>query len=557
MYTSVTEHKNKIYCTENKNGETSYHVIDNFQPSLFADNFNESAYKGYPYFNNLERITFDSIKEFKNYNFTMKDVIGDFFGNVPAEFQYIHQCFNKEDSTITRTHLMDIETNVEDKFPDPVKAEQPITFIQCCDNVDNDIKIFLWQREYTRKPDEDVEIIKCDSERDLIDRWLEFYHRRKPHLVTGWNFIGFDLRYLTNRLRNLGYKDGMLSPFGKTETKKYTQFNEDFEVEYPIGVTWMDYADIFYKHAFIKTPDKKLDTAAQVVLGGDSGKLDWKEYFLSFKDMAHQIYTEPMHPSEAHKESNIYKLNQARKNYQEGSPEFEKISEAMKQECFNIFTDYSILDVRLLKDMDDKIKMTSLVFGYAWAMGINPPDVLGTVKPWTMLLYGTFLDKGVVIPSKMNNHEFYAPAGGLWDATPGLWKWIMSQDFTSLYPLNAVSLNMSPETIIEDKDIPQELMELVLPLRRYKKDAKWLDRDDNMDIYIDFPEEKKEKIASLCEKYNYTFATNGTFFSKEKKGFIPIEIEKIFAQRKKYKKLMKSAGTEAKEIEAELKRRGV
>ena len=70
MYTSVTEHKNKIYCTENKNGETSYHVIDNFQPSLFADNFNESAYKGYPYFNNLERITFDSIKEFKNYNFT-------------------------------------------------------------------------------------------------------------------------------------------------------------------------------------------------------------------------------------------------------------------------------------------------------------------------------------------------------------------------------------------------------------------------------------------------------------------------------------------------------
>jgi len=550
MYTNVTEHKNKLYVTEvneeNNNLITTYHVIDDFKPELFVETYNESKYKGYPYFNNLEKIEFDSIKDFKDYLFKMKDVSNNFYGNISAEYQYINKFYNKTDTVKTRIHKMDIETNVEDEFPDPVKAEQPITFIQVYDDYDDEINVFIWQKEYTRKLDKDVKIHKYDSEKDMIDAWLRYYYEKKPHICTGWYFIGFDTRYITNRLKKLGYAQGILSPFGKIETKNYTIFKDKVEIEYPIGIIWLDYADVFYQHAYIKTPDRKLDTVSQTVLGEGDGKLDWKEYFKSFKDMTHQNYTPPRNPSEEHKKTLIYKLYQARSNIDKLlEPEkFDKLTEAMKQECFNIFTDYSILDVRILKDIDNKIQMGSLMTGYAWAMGINIPDILGTVKPWTMILYGSFLSKNVVIPTKIQEHIFYKPVGGLWDSNPGFYKWIMSQDFTSLYPLNAVALNMSPDTIVQDKDIPPELLKLVEPLRKYHDGSHWIDREDNMDIYIKMPLEQKEAIMKLCQKYNFSFATNGVFYRKDTKGFLPIEIEKIFSKRKEYKKLMKEASNE-------------
>lgn len=560
MYTNISEYKNKLYVTEvneeNNNLITSYHVIDDFKPELYVETYNESKYKGYPYFNNLEKIEFESIKEFKEYLFKMKDVSTDFYGNISAEYQYINKYYNKTDIVKTRTHKMDIETNVEDEFPDPVKAEQPITFIQVYDNFTNDINIFLWQMEYTRQLPNDVTIHKYDDEKEMLDAWLKFYYERKPHICTGWNFVGFDTRYLTNRLKKLGYAKGILSPFGKTETKKYVIFNEDVEVEYPIGIVWIDYADVFDKHAYIKTPDKKLDTVSQTVLGEGEGKLDWKEYFKSFKDMAHQVYTPPRNPSEEHKETLIYKLYQARKSLDKDDSEYEikynKLTKAMKQECFNIFTDYSILDVRILKDIDRKIQMMSLITTYAWTMGINIPDVLGTVKPWTCKLYGTLLEDNIVIPSKINDHIFYKPVGGYWDSNPGLYNNILSHDFTSLYPLSAVTLNMSPDTIVLDKDIPKDLLSLVEPLRKYYDGKNWIDRDDNMKIYLSFTDEHKEAIRLLCEKYNYTFATNGTFYRKDTKGYLPIIIENIFAKRKEYKKLMKESDNDNDKVKYDI-----
>ena len=48
------------------------------------------------------------------------------------------------------------------------------------------------------------------------------------------------------------------------------------------------------------------------------------------------------------------------------------------------------------------------------------------------------------------------------------------------------------------------------------------------------------EIRPLLEKYNYTFTSNGYFFRRDEEGILPRIFSKFFAERKHYKKEMKS-----------------
>lgn len=51
---------------------------------------------------------------------------------------------------------------------------------------------------------EGVEVVQCDTERDLIERWCELLREIDPDVVTGYNILGFDFDYLYNRAKELG-----------------------------------------------------------------------------------------------------------------------------------------------------------------------------------------------------------------------------------------------------------------------------------------------------------------------------------------------------------------
>ena len=530
MYTSVEEYKNKIYLTEvqEENGKpiTSFHVIDNFKPSVYVEANKESNIKGFPYNTDLQKITFDNIKEFKDYNYRMKDIDNRLYGNIEAQYQYINDMYSKTDNTKLRYWFADIETEVpKGNFPNPETEE--ITYIQIYDNVEDFIYIISTTKDY--KPHEDdVKYIKCNTEKELLDTFLKLYYHFKPTAVAGINYVHFDTNFISKRLDILGYEKNILSPFSKSYKHKYKKFNKDFEISLPIGVTWIDYMDIVDTHAYLKLGGKSLDVLANKVLGDT--KLNWKRYAKSFYDLVHFKYTPPFDITDEEKEEPIYKawLN--------------KDEDSIQHLLHRIFTEYSILDVRLLKEIDKKLGMMNVMYNFSWAMGCNPYDSLKTVVPWDTFLYGRLKDKNKITASFFGDDEKYKIAGGYWNATPGLHKAIASFDFNSQYPIGDATLNICPSTHIKGDDIPKELQELVKPLQKYRdENGKLQDRDDNMFIYLDFPEEKKERILELLIENNFTMSPNGTFFTKDFKGEIPILIEEIYNQRVEVKKLMKQA----------------
>ena len=508
---------------------TTYHTIDDFKPTLYAESIKDSSnHLGFPGNRPLDKITFASIKEYKDYLYRNKDVENRFYGNIDVEYQYINEHYNKQDMEQARYWFADIETDV-DKGGFPTADKNAVTFIQIYDNIRDEIYIFAWQESY--KPTEkDVKYILCDDEKDMLDKFLKLYFHLRPNVVTGINFVHFDTRYLIDRFNHLGYEKNILSPFGKSYTHKYSKFNKSYEVEMPIGVTWIDYMDIVDTHAYLKLGGKSLEVLSNKVLGDDIGKLKWRRYFKSFHDMAKFIYSPPYDITDEEKQEDIYLAYVA-------GDEVE-----VRRLAHIIFTNYAILDVRLLKEIDKKLGMMDVMYSYAWSMGCNLDDALKTVVPWDTMLYGTLMHKNLITASFHGEDEKYSIAGGYWNSTPGLWRDIASFDFKSQYPIGAVTLNICPSTHIKQRDIPSDLQALVEPLQKVRmSDGKIKDRDDNMFTYMDMPDITKEQILELCKKYNYTFAPNGTFYSKDFKGELPLIIEEIFNKRVEYKAIMEQA----------------
>ena len=78
-----------------------------------------------------------------------------------------------------------------------------------------------------------VKYIECENELDLIKKFLNFWSKTQPDIITGWNIQFFDIPYLCNRISRLLGVDEIqkFSPWGivKGDTG-YTVWEDTSEV---------------------------------------------------------------------------------------------------------------------------------------------------------------------------------------------------------------------------------------------------------------------------------------------------------------------------------------
>ena len=92
--------------------------------------------------------------------------------------------------------------------------------------------------------------------------------------------------------------------------------------------------------------------------------------------------------------------------------------------------------------------------------------------------------------------------------------WVMSFDLNSLYPHLIMQYNISPETLVNGGVKPEEgMVDKILA----------------------------GKVRNTTE---YCMTPNGAYFRKDKRGFLPEIMEKIYNDRTKYKRLMLDAKQE-------------
>ena len=177
---------------------------------------------------------------------------------------------------------------------------------------------------------------------------------------------------------------------------------------------------------------------------------------------------------------------------------------------FQSFIEYNIQDVEIVDRLEDKMKLIELCLTMAYEAKVNYTDVLGSVRYWDVLIYNHLRDKNIVIPQKKQQEKAEQYEGAyVKEPQVGMHKWVMSFDLNSLYPHLIMQYNISPETLVSGKK-KEGLIDKIL-------DGK----------------------ASNDTKYCMT--PNGAFFKKDKKGFLPEIMEKMYDDRVKYKKLMLKA----------------
>ena len=174
------------------------------------------------------------------------------------------------------------------------------------------------------------------------------------------------------------------------------------------------------------------------------------------------------------------------------------------------FIEYNIHDVRLVDKLDNKMKLLDLAFTMAYDAKVNYEDVFSQVRMWDNYIYVELLKRNIAIPPKKEVSKDAKYAGAyVKEPNPGMYDWVVSFDLNSLYPHLIMQYNISPETL-QDARHPAATVDKIL--------------DKQVDIDGQF---------AVC--------ANGAQYRKDKHGFLPQMMQKMYDERVIFKKKMITA----------------
>jgi len=310
------------------------------------------------------------------------------------------------------------------------------------------------------------------------------------------NCAYFDIPYLYSRIKNLLGEDQAvrLSPIRKIKFQEY-------------------------------------DTEQPIVIGG----INHLDYMLLFKKYVA-------------KQESSYKLGDIGKKYVNlGKIEYQGSLDKLFQEDIDKFIEYNIRDVEIIVALEDKLKFIDLTITICHLCHVGYEQIYYS----TMLNEGAILTylkrKNIISPNKPTTynpalkevHEEYA-GGFLLEPKPGLYKWLIDDDYSSLYPSIIRSLNLGIETYVGR-----------IVDRVDKEDCWWgledlKSKDPDMLLLLENKKNKTTKIKvskliEIIETENLTISASGALFQTNKKSVVCEILEDWFNKRKIYKKKMKEA----------------
>lgn len=320
------------------------------------------------------------------------------------------------DATPPITWYCDIEVDVNGEgFPDAEHAAMPINTIAITRFPQT---IVFARRNLTEKEKEYIQTnidnytdytkgYKFDfrfyeSEREMIEAFLDFI--TPIPCLTGWNFLGYDWKYIYNRCLYYGLNIERISPTqGLTDFKLNRKIK--IAVKLPTHKVVYDYLQIYQMwDQYVKI--KENDT------------LDWvSNKLLGFKKVEHE----------------------------EGFEDFYK----------NHYADYvfyNAIDTILVEKIDEKIKTASIMYMLASELKIDLYAAFSTIQPCETVMTNFIYNQYRVVPRKLQKNEDdengdYTGAF-VWPTQPGIYKLIGGLDFASLYPTTMRQFYISPETFM-------------------------------------------------------------------------------------------------------------
>jgi DNA polymerase elongation subunit (family B) len=416
-----------------------------------------------------------------------------FESDLPRETRVLTDLYLHEDNPSEGNIVMffDIEVSMANGIPNVHTPNNEITSIALYDPTIDKYTVFVLDTVglYTNRTVEGTDIIFCPTEVDLLHNFSNLYEQIQPTIITGWNSNGFDVPYLYNRMRQVCGKSiaNKLSPIGKV---KYSERLERYRIA---GVSSLDYLDLYKKFTYTQQPNYRLDTI---------GRLEVNMGKVPYDGSLDQLFRDDL----------------------------EK------------FIEYNLQDVRIIVELDKKLKLIELVRGICH-IGHVPYEDYGMSSRFLEGTIVTYLHrKGIVVTDKpQNTHEKIQDSDDeettdgfigayVKDPTPGLYEWIYSLDLQSLYPSIIMSLNISPETkvgFVQNWNMEQHFRKEIIAYVVKEK-------DDNTTVEMSY-----DVFMEFMEENNLSISSNGVLYNNDKRGIIPEVLATWFDQRIEYKNMMK------------------
>ena len=404
-----------------------------------------------------------------------------------------------------RVCFFDIETKISVGFPSVETTDDEVNLISISDRSKSRLatgKYYIWvvnkdtekewRLEDSRYKDE-IDIVPhiFDNEKDMLLSFMEWWKKNPPHIITGWFSEDFDMPYLFGRLTKLFGKKKVneMSPFGKVrirDKKRFTKWGGERDMKKctVAGVVGMDYADVFKKNYLSEIESMKLDFVANMVIGEQKDKdvySDMKEWQL--KDM-------------------------------------------------QSFGDYNLKDVMLVEKIEEKMQFLLVRFVAAYDSLCNFDDTLFETKMGEGLYY-RYLIKDGKMPNAIKrfmDKEFKKPGANIYLGSKNELSHVVSYDFSSMYPSLCITLNIGPDTIIDDKRY--YYLDKFVPSQGAddRKDERFKRFSDNLPKFL-------HKIKPEIKQNNECIAGNGVLFRRDFEGILSKMCKKLLSDRKEAKKL--------------------
>jgi DNA polymerase elongation subunit (family B) len=333
--------------------------------------------------------------------------IEEFLGSLPAE-----RTRNIYSNNTPKKFFLDIEVEVGDEWPKPDTAKFPVTAITFC----NGNRLFTMgtrplsatqiasiKKRIQDHLKEEVEFtyLYFQSEYDML---VSFFYKAvlKMPLLTGWNFIGYDWMYLINRCKRLN-----IDPSPCSASHKLVG-----DAQLPMHRLVVDYLDVYKKwdRVIDIKENNTLDFVASAALGIPKVK---------YNGTLQELY----------------------------------------ENDFESYIFYNAVDTKLVEMIDRKLNtlQTFLTLG-----NITKVEANRAYSPIWMAeaaMAREFQNRGKVFPKTENTKKKREKYEGAFVVDPktGLYEWVVSFDFASLYPSIMRQWNISPESYLRNITDPSQV----------------------------------------------------------------------------------------------------
>ncbi len=416
------------------------------------------------------------------------------FENLGVQQQFLIDYFGtqNEDHDFTKFNLLvyyiDIETYSPDSFPNIEDANHVINIITIYDSLKK--KFITWGLKPCTTIDENVTYITCKTEKELLQRFVDFFSSSPPDILSGWNSEFFDIPYIINRTTRILGEDytKRLSPIQRIRQRAFMGKFGKQQVRHHIeGISCVDYLQIYKRFCPQLRESYKL---------GDIGELELQETKTDYGD------------------TDLATL--ADKNW-------------------DLFVKYNIQDVNLLVELERKLQYIQLLRMIACAGLTTFEGALGSLSVITGLCAIRARARNQRIPtfnrSRDDINDNQNAGAYVGEPQQGFQEHIVSFDANSLYPNVMITLNLSPETKIGS-------------ITNISDDSVSIQHVNGTTYNL-----TKEKFSAFVKQEEIAISKAKILFSQKVKGIIPETVDHYYNKRVEIKKIHNKAKREILKID--------